>query len=218
MQYHWLNRANNKRLIIFFAGWSFDQNPFQFLKPNDYDILILFDYNNLNIPETPEYEDYYLITWSMGVFTAYLLKDELPKFSKKIAINGTPYPVDNFNGIPIKPFLLTLKHAQQGLQGKFYQNIFNSPEEFEIYLKNPVKRSIENRVNELKNLYSIIQNTELKYDKYYNQALISQDDKIIPVKNQINFWTNNIDNYKMLESGHFPFYNFSCWDDILKCT
>ena len=140
MQYHWLNRANNKRLIIFFAGWSFDQNPFQFLKPNDYDILILFDYNNLNIPEIPEYEDYYLITWSMGVFTAYLLKDELPKFSKKVAINGTPYPVDNFNGIPIKPFLLTLKHAQQGLQGKFYQNIFNSPEEFEIYLKNPVKR------------------------------------------------------------------------------
>ena len=82
MQYHWLNKQNNKKLIIFFAGWSFDYKPFEFLKCDNFDVLMFYDYNNLELPELPNYETYYLISWSMGVFSAYLLKDKLPKFSK----------------------------------------------------------------------------------------------------------------------------------------
>ena len=155
-----------------------------------------------------------LIAWSMGVFTAYLLRDKLPKFSKKIAINGTPYPVDDEFGIPTKPFLLTLRHAKTGLEGKFYQNIFDTKEEFERYLTTPVKRTIENRENELKSLYQRIKTSENSYEHYYDKALISTRDKIIPTKNQVNFWQNNAE-IEMLESGHFPYYNFKSWNDIL---
>ena len=151
----------------------------------------------------------------MGVFAAYLLEDELKDFDQKIAINGTPFPVDDEFGIPKKPFLLTLRHAKTGLEGKFYQNIFEKKEEFEQYSKTPVSRSIENRVEELKSLYEKIKSTKFDYEKFYDFSLISTHDKIIPTKNQINFWQNCAP-YKILESGHFPFYNFKSWDEIIN--
>lgn len=74
MQYHWLNKENNDKLIIFFAGWSFDYKPFEFLECNDYDVLFVYDYNEISGFELPKYKEKFLITWSMGVFAAYLLK------------------------------------------------------------------------------------------------------------------------------------------------
>ena len=97
----------------------------------NFDVLIVCDYSTIdeNIEKFTSYKEINLIAWSMGVFVAYLLKDKLPKFNKKIAINGTPLPVNDEFGIPVKPFLLTLRHARTGLEGKFYQNIFDDLKE-----------------------------------------------------------------------------------------
>lgn len=156
---------------------------------------------------------------------AYLMREHLPKFTKKLAINGTPFPVDDEFGIPQKPFLLTLRHAKTGLEGKFYQNIFDKSEEFERYQTTPVERSIENREEELKTLYAKIKTEILKQVQdgkfsnkfndalaYYDKALVSSNDKIIPTKNQLNFWG---DKAEILISGHFPYYNFTSWNEIL---
>lgn len=182
----------------------------------NFDVLIVCDYSTIdeNIEKFTSYKEINLIAWSMGVFVAYLLKDKLPKFNKKIAINGTPLPVNDEFGIPVKPFLLTLRHARTGLEGKFYQNIFDTKEEFEKYSTMSVNRSIENRETELKSLYDKIRSAEINYSRFYDKALISSRDKIIPTKNQINFWQNNAE-IEMLESGHFPYYNFKSWNEIL---
>lgn len=218
MKYHWLNKQNNTELIVFFTGWSFDEKPFEFLDCGSADVLFVYDYNEISALEKEIFTKYTkktLLTWSMGVFAAYLLKDELKDFNQKIAINGTPFPVDDEFGIPQKPFLLTLRHAKTGLEGKFYQNIFEKEEEFEKYSKTPVRRSIENRVEELKSLYKKIKSTKFDYENFYDFSLISTNDKIIPTKNQIKFWQNRAP-YKILESGHFPFYNFKSWDEIIN--
>lgn len=212
MHYHWLNKKDNDKLIIFFAGWSFDSKPFEFLECEDFDVLMVYDYSDFEIPEIPEYKENYLIAWSMGVFAAYQLRDKLPEFEQKIAVNGTVFPVDDEFGIPNKPFLLTLRHAKTGLEGKFYQNIFQTPKEFERYIQTPVERSIENRVNELQSLYDRIKETPKEYETFYDCAFVSTEDKIIPTKNQMNFWK---DKAKTIESGHFPFYNFKNWNEIL---
>ena len=231
MQSHWLNKQNNDKLIIFFAGWSFDYKPFEFLDCEDFDVLIIYDYNTPTskskisvLPSREDIEKYpqkYLIAWSMGVFMAYQMREQLPQFKKKLAVNGTPFPVDDEFGIPQKPFLLTLRHAKTGLEGKFYQNIFEKPEEFERYQATPVERSIENREQELKTLYAKIKETEIlkqvqddKFSTYYDKALVSNNDKIIPTKNQLNFWQNKVP-VEILESGHFPYYNFKSWNEIL---
>lgn len=218
MQYHWLNKKDgNKKLLLFFCGWSFDYKPFERLECNDYDVLMLYDYNDLSIPiEILGYEEYFLITWSMGVFVAYLLKEKLPEFKEKIAINGTPFPVDNEKGIPIKTFDLTLKYVDTGLQGKFQRNLFKTEEDFQKYLQNPVAREIPNQASELVSLKKLIDKTDVDYKKYYNRAIISNTDKIIPTRNQHNCW-DNVCPVVVLNSGHFPFYDFESWNDILKC-
>ena len=216
MQFHWLNKQNNDNLIVFFAGWSFDFIPFKFLDCDKYDIFCVYDYNEIsNLPDFSGYKIKHLIAWSMGVYTAYQIRENFTDFNKKIAINGTPFPVDDEYGIPLKPFLLTLRHAKIGLEGKFYQNIFDKPEEYSRYEKNPVKRSIENRVDELNSLYKRIKETPKEYTEFYNNALISTYDKIIPTKNQIKFWQDYNVLFKTLESGHFPYYNFKSWKDLL---
>ena len=143
----WLNNQNNENLIVFFAGWSFDEKPFKFLQCNDFDVLFVYDYNDFKLPEElkniKSYKHKYLITWSMGVFVANLFKNLFSDFEYKMAINGTISPVNNEFGIPIKMFELTLKHAKIGLEGKFYKNVFQTEEEFQEYSKTPVGRTIE---------------------------------------------------------------------------
>ena len=220
MQAHWLNKNNNKNLIVFFAGWSFDYYPF-IGKEDSYDILAVYDYNNLSIPKEFEdfqhYENKNLIAWSMGVFTAYLLKDYFKDFDYKLAINGTVTPVDDSFGIPVRMFELTLKHAAKGLEGKFYQNLFLTDKEYNIYSSYPVRRTIENRVSELENLYKLIKNTNIEYEKFYDRAIVSDYDKIIPPKNQIASHTKNNVPVITVPYGHYLFYYFSTWDEILKC-
>ncbi len=220
MKAYWLNKQNNKNLIVFFAGWSFDETPFKLLQCLNNDVLMIYDYNDIEIPqvlnELSNYENKILITWSMGVFVAYLLKDLFKNFDKKIAINGTIKPVDNEYGIPVKMFELTLKHAFAGLSGKFYKNVYKTEEEFELYMNNQVLRSIENRVSELENLYSLIKSTEISNDKFYDIALVSEFDKIIPAKNQIACHKYFNVPIKMLEFGHSPFFQYKSWDEIIK--
>lgn len=223
MKSYWLNNKNNKKLIVMFLGWSFDENPVKFLDCTDYDVLVIYDYNNLDIPQEltnlKNYDEKILISWSMGVFTAYLMKDLFKDFNYKLAINGTVTPVDNEFGIPVKLFELTLKHAAAGLGlgGKFYKNVFQTEEEFQKYQETPVQRSVENRVSELENLYNLTKTTSIKYEKFYDKAIVCEFDKIIPPKNQIaSHEKNNVPIIK-LPYGHGPLYHFKSWDEVVKC-
>lgn len=218
MQYYWLNKNNNRKLIVFFCGWSFDEQPFKRLACADFDVLMFYDYKKHVLPlEIPKYDEYYLISWSMGVYIAYLLRDKLPDFNLKFAINGTPFPIDDKLGIPHRSFDLTLKHVDTGLQGKFQKNLFKSEDDYEKYTENPVSRTIPEQAEELIALKNYISNSEISYEKFYEYAIISSADKIVPTKNQLNCW-NDRANVIMLDSGHFPFYSFDGWDDILKCA
>ena len=221
MEYYWLNRKNNGNLIIFFCGWSFDHKPFEYLDCGKNDVVIFYDYKDYDLPAEviKGYSSYNLVAWSMGVYIAYLLKPKLPEFQKKIAINGTPFPVDDEFGIPHRTFDLTLKYVDSGLRGKFQQNLFKSPADYERLTLSPVVRSIENRAEELIALNNFIKNVNNNYSKFYDCAIISDTDKIIPTRNQVRFWEKYNTPIVMLNSGHFPFYEFRSWDEIInKCS
>ena len=81
-------------------------------------------------------------------------------------------------------------------------------------MNNPVKRSIQNRVEELQSLDNIIKNTQITYEKFYDYAIVCKQDKIIPPQNQINF--HKYFNIDLIEKnfGHFPFYETNIWQGI----
>lgn len=217
MKHAWLNKSGNSELVIFFAGWSFDEKPFGFLDSTGVDVVVIYDYRNLLLDvDFSGYEKYYLAAWSMGVYIAPLLADKLPACEKYIALNGTPMPIDNEFGIPLRTFDLTLKYAADGLKGKFYQNVFYDEEQVEKYWSCPVLRTIDDRVEELHALKSWISDKPVDARGFYNKAYVSEHDKIIPTKNQLKAWAKLGVQVATLPDGHFPFFNFKCWKEICK--
>ena len=202
MEYKWLNNKNNSKIIVFFNGWGMDENIVKHLEPEDFDVLMFYDYNNLvtdfDFKTLDKYTQKYLIAWSMGVMTATLFDI---KYDKKIAINGTLKPIDNKYGIPVKIYDLTLKGLTKESIKKFTDNMFSEPVNIEI------GRNFENQKSELLSLISYNANENFKYDK----VIISSNDKIFPTKNQTNYWNINAN----LESGHAPFKLFKYWSEIL---
>ncbi len=219
----WFGKEKPKKLIVFFAGWSFDYNSFRCIKSEDYDVLMIYDYNDLTVPQELKnlsgYSEKHLVAWSMGVYVAYKLKALFQEFDSRIAVNGTVTPIDDNYGIPDKIFGLTLKHARKGLEGKFYQNVFNNEDEYETFNIMPIKRSIDNRVSELENLQRLIKNDkDTGYVKFYDWAAVGCNDKIIPPVNQVaSHEKNGVPVYQILDVGHFPFFSYCVdWNDVLK--
>ena len=99
-----------------------------------------------------------------------------------------------------------------------YEMLFKTmtDEEFAKYMENPVKRSIANRVSELENLYTLVKSAPSDYEKFYDFAIVSEFDKIIPPNNQKNSHGKNNVPVVSLQSGHSPFYNFKSWNEIIK--
>ncbi len=211
MQYFWLNKQNNKKLIVFFNGWAMNETPLEHLKKDDFDILILFDYRNTNIDlSTFNYKNYqekYLIAWSMGVLVSNLFYQDLSGFDKKIAINGTTKMIDNDFGIPPRIYKVTTKYLNEDSRDKFIKNMFKNGS------LNPnikITRNLEELKEELIAIEGIKIDKELVFDK----ALISLDDRIVPSENQIRFWSNKT-KIEKINSTHCPFDNYDSWCQLL---
>lgn len=203
MEYRWLNRKNNKELIIFFNGWGMDESVVSHLDCGNYDVLMFYDYNSLNtdfnFQQLNEYSKKHLVSWSMGVMTATLF-DINP--DSAIAINGTLKPIDNQFGIPERIYDLTIKGFNQKGAERFIRSMFDK----EVTTIN-IKRNLDNQKSELAVLKTYSANSDFQYSKVY----ISDNDKIIPTKNQCAYW-NKVPN---LSSGHCPFFLFNKWEDVL---
>lgn len=203
MKYKWLNKINSSKLIIFFNGWGMDEEVVSHLKYGDYDVLMFYDYNSLktdfNFAELGNYTEKNLIAWSMGVMTATLFNIN---YDKKTAVNGTLKPIDNSYGIPLRIYDLTVKNFSPAGCKKFVQNMFDDKTK-----SIKINRDFSEIKNELSALKNYSANDNFKYDK----IIISENDKIIPTKNQTVFWGIEPN----INAGHAPFYKFSEWGELL---
>ena len=211
MKYFWLNKKNNKNLIVFFNGWAMNETPVKHLKTDGFDILFLFDYRNLDFNflefDFSKYEKKYLICWSMGVFAANNFINTFNNFDYKVAINGTNKIVDDDFGIPEKIYKITAKFLNEDSLDKFIKNMFKGGK---LNPEITITRSIGELREELFEIQKKSFSSEIKFDK----AIISNDDRIIPTKNQLNFWKNKAE-IDLIESTHCPFKNYSNWQDFI---
>ena len=77
MKSSWLNFDDkNKELIVFFNGWGFDEDVVRTLDAKDFDVIVIYDYQNLDFDFShinfKKYEKKHLICWSMGVIVSNL--------------------------------------------------------------------------------------------------------------------------------------------------
>lgn len=224
MKSKWLIKNNFTKLIIFFNGWSLDEKIVERLQSTQYNVLMFNDYENLEIPqnilnEIQDYREKFIIAWSFGVWACSMVAEQFQPLNNIIAINGTPVPISNNFGIPEKIFKLTLSGLSEKTYPKFFQNMFNNFEE--TFNEGFPKRSIENQKKELLQIQdqSSTQNTQEKAE-YFNKIFVGLEDKIIPAKNQINFWGVNagVNTSRITEfdAGHCLFNLFDSWDKIVE--
>ena len=107
MKKFWINKKNNKKLIVFFSGWGMDEKSVSHLDFSGFDVLVFFDYRNLQTDENVwhdinAYSEIFLVGWSMGVMISSIFANKICKITKKIAVAGTLKPIDDNYGIPVK--------------------------------------------------------------------------------------------------------------------
>ncbi|MEG1635517.1 MAG: DUF452 family protein [Rikenellaceae bacterium] len=193
----------NDNLIIFFAGWSSHPNQFTNLNFAGHDMVVVYDYCDLNyqIIDCSHYKRTTIIAWSFGVWAAQTVWHLLPQNSLKIAINGTPNPIDDTEGIPIKIFDLTLSSIEKSGIDKFNERM--CLDQITDFIKSD--RSFQSQIEELRQIGKEVkvQNTIVKNWDY---AIIGSRDKIFPQKNMLNYWDKK-SNFApiILNIPHYPF-------------
>ena len=187
---HTSSLQKTPRLLLFFAGWGIDEHPFLQYAPPDSDFMICYDYRTLDFDTSPlaGYTVIDVVAWSMGVWAAsqVLSKVSLP-IRRRIAINGSPFPIDEKRGIPPAIFMGTLEGLNEASLRKFQRRMCADGNVFARFQLTAPERSIEELKEELAAVaeqYRMLPTETFAWE----QAIIGESDRIFPPTNQRAAW------------------------------
>lgn len=121
MQLTWVIKNNSDKLIIFFNGWSLDENIVKHLSTAEFNVLIFNDYSDLEIDEETikminSYAEVNIIAWSFGVWACGIAIEKIfnaaqsKLFSPEDGGLGNP-PYANDSSALIAPRVKNLKNV-----------------------------------------------------------------------------------------------------------
>ncbi|WP_281615627.1 pimeloyl-ACP methyl esterase BioG family protein [Flammeovirga sp. SubArs3] len=216
MKTSWLINAGNKELLIFFAGWGQSPDYFKKFKSDQFDVLMVYHYQNIefelinNIIEG--YQTTHCLGWSFGVKVCDLFIDQAEISGSKIALNGSFLPVHEEYGIPKAIFQGTLDGLSQKNWEKFMFRICGNKTLAEE-LVNYNLRSIDTLKEELQYLGEI---SNLPSSNNFNSVQISNKDRIFPISNLKTAWEEKNANLVTTNLPHFPFESITSWEEIVS--
>lgn len=211
---------NKNSLILFFCGFYTDANCFIEFDNGKNDILFVYDYSDM-IDNPIEYFDFLnytrisVIAYSYGVWALNYVynQDVLPQIDSSCAISGTFYPVDNEYGVNEKVYELMAHSLNSDTIERFEQKMaLGASSALNIKKAN---REIKNLADELSNIRTLSKNTWFKKNFNFDKVILTKKDRIFPYSSQANFWAAH-KNKLELECGHFPFFEFKDFDEILE--
>lgn len=208
MKIDFISETGASRLLLIFAGWGMDANPFRDLSRAGYDIAVVYDYRTLDLPEQTtlsSYDEICIIAWSFGVASAALFLDahqQLP-VTACVAVNGTLFPVDDNKGIPHAIFDATLRSLSPDSLKRFYRRMCGAAAAVRQFEQKAPQRSFEELADELRAIASRRVPTEMSM---WDTVYISDNDLIIPTENQLNAWSGVHDVCRFAGS-HLPDFN-----------
>ncbi len=213
MKTHWLHKKLRTKCILFFNGWACDEEAVKHLDAENFDVLVCYDYRNIEISDEMErvfenYEQVYLLAWSLGVYVANLLLEERKDlFAKAIAVNGTLHPIDALKGIAPPVFYGTISGLNPENLEKFWRRMCGNKLAFEHFKLHLPKRKIDEQLEELKKLEQVIQNHVLS-NSIYHKAVVGNKDRIFVAENQKKAWKTSM----VVEEKDVPHYCFNLWN------
>lgn len=194
-----------KKLIVLFLGYGFDKSSISHLELGDYGLLVVSDYSNLNFDrEILANKDIYLISWSMGVWAANLALKNTP-LKVAIAINGTPFGIDEKYGIKKDIFYKSISEFDfESFKKLCFLGI--NEQKFKDFTFN------KNAKIELINLYK---NAILPCENAisWDRAYISKRDLVFDNRAVLEYFK---DKARIINAPHFIFFNFKSFGEIVE--
>ena len=220
MQHISLIQNNSNRLLLFFAGWGMDDSPFRHIQSDTMDVVICYDYTDLNWDSTllHAYKEVHLVAWSMGVWVAEQLLHAYP-FASTTAINGTACPIDDAFGIPSAIFAGTLDQFSDKKRMRFNRRMCGSKAQYQAFDQTPVQRSTTSLAIELAAIAQLVRGREaVSQTGFWNKAIISEQDLIFPTANLTNYWLTcqGVVIEKLPDTPHYPFYKWTHWEELIQ--
>lgn len=219
MNAEWLHRPGRPRLLLFFAGWGVDANPFRHLASRDWDVLCFYDYRSLtDIPHAADvagYPEKALVGWSFGCAAANLVAAQTGwTFSRTLAIAGTLIPEDAEAGIPPPWMELTAERLSGGGWQKFVRRICHGAAALADFEARMPQRDLGEAADELRALRRVTAPERC----VFRAALVTEEDRIIRPDNQRRCWGRYGVSVEALSSGHYPFSAWQSWEEVLACA
>ncbi|WP_294615672.1 pimeloyl-ACP methyl esterase BioG family protein [uncultured Bacteroides sp.] len=206
-------QERHSRLLLFFAGWGADETPFKDYRPANSDFMICYDYRNLSFDSQvlKDYEEVNVVGWSMGVWAASQVlgkviagetseNSRLP-LGKTIAINGTPFPIDEERGIPPAIYHGTLEGLTDASLHKFLRRMCADSAAFRKFLAITPHRPLEELREELTAIETAY-TTGPAYPFDWCTSVIATEDRIIPSENQKKAWTRDEKSTPFMAEAH----------------
>lgn len=189
MKLEFTKRQNEERLFLFFSGWASPPSTFKPVDIAGYDTLVAYDYRNLDfdLRQLDGYVEIAVGAWSYGVAVATLFLDDNPQLpvTARIAVNGTPFTVDDTRGIPAAIFQGTLDNLNPLTLSKFRRRMCGSAAISRQLESVMPEADISGLTDELRQLGSLKPGDARQWD----YAIIATSDLIIPTANQLRAWT-----------------------------
>jgi len=213
-------REKNDQLVVLYGGWGSDENLFIPFFNDSFDLILFYNYSAddpLVIPETKTYRKITVIGWSLGVWAAgYLLPKTGIVPHTTIAVNGTPLPVDDRYGIPLKVFEGTLNNISEENMEKFFLRVFGDKT---TYLENSDKipqRTLKSLHDELRWLYNrMMEPAEPPFK--WDYAVTSASDRVFPAENMNSYWgMQNSTRHIVVELPHYFFPHWNSFTDFIR--
>lgn len=190
MEQRFIKKENNPRLLLFFAGWGSDEHLFGRRAADGYDYLLCFDYRTLDFDYSllDGYREIRLLAWSMGVWVAgQVLAGKDYPWQMRLAVGGTPFPIDDRKGIPEAIFRATLENFSDAALVRFRRRICGTAEQVKEFLSHQPNRPVGELREELQALDRQIH--RLPPAAFgWDRALVGTCDKIFPPASQRVAW------------------------------
>ena len=202
MKTHWIQKNDSGSLIIFFGGFASDENLLKSYSFGDFDVLMVFDYSSLDLeipPEVSDYAEVYHVAWSFGVWAADFALEKLPAAKARIALCGSPHPVDDMLGIPRAVFCGTLENFDERNKEKFLARVFGARNASKFRALRAARSAGEEKA-ELESLargFGAFGASPANWTR----AIAALQDKIFPLANLKRAWGDKLE---VIGGDHFP--------------
>ncbi|MCD8073164.1 MAG: DUF452 family protein [Alistipes sp.] len=214
MQVEWLKQQNNPRLAVVVLGWASDGNIVRHIIPCGWDAVCLYDHRGIKdilsgkvtppvLFEPGKYPETTLIAWSFGIWAAERLMGRdgpIPAlFDKAVALNGTPFPVDELLGIGSRRLAVTVRGLAGGGKDAFDRKAYGP-----CYGPLSAKLSPRTLEDDIRELQELTRASATPYTPTikWSRALIGTYDEIFPPENMKRYWGNK---GKEVPLYHYPF-------------